>query len=241
MPHYLTFDLNWQTFHGDFLEIAPGLNLRHAPGHTPGLCILQVNLSESGTWIFTSDMYHVHENYEDNHPQGWLARDHDDWVRSNQMIHLKKDEALVSNGAKVYITGRRQETLNNAIKLYSNGPGSLHALAGDISRKTEVERLAREVEGKEPNGIHLLVNNAGIARDDSTKFSIVGAPNMEDPVSISKHYMNSPEDAWADTFKTNVTAAFYMSMAFLPQLAKGHRVVSGHTSSIVNVSSIAGK
>ena len=33
-------------------------------------------------------MYHVHENYDDNHPQGWLARDHDDWVRSNQMIHM---------------------------------------------------------------------------------------------------------------------------------------------------------
>ncbi|KAL9068318.1 MAG: hypothetical protein Q9157_006541 [Trypethelium eluteriae] len=156
-------------------------------------------------------------------------------------IGLMIAQALVSNGAKVYITGRRQGTLNNAIKLYSNAPGSLHALSGDISQKAEVERLAREVEGKEPNGIHLLVNNAGIARDDSTKFSVVGAPNMNDPLSISKHYMNSPEDAWADSFRTNVTAAFYMSMAFLPHLAKGHGVVPGHTSSIVNVSSIAGR
>ena len=71
---------------GDFLEIAQGLTLRHAPGHTPGLCILQVNLAESGTWIFTTDQYHIRENYEANYPQGWLARDHDDWVRSNQMV-----------------------------------------------------------------------------------------------------------------------------------------------------------
>lgn len=70
MPHYLKFNLNWKTFNADYLEIFPGLQLRHAPGHTPGLCIMQVNLKESGTWIFTSDQYHIKENYEQNHPQG---------------------------------------------------------------------------------------------------------------------------------------------------------------------------
>jgi glyoxylase-like metal-dependent hydrolase (beta-lactamase superfamily II) len=88
LPNYLRFNLNWQAFSGPFLEIAQGLTLRHAPGHTPGLCILQVNLEESGTWIFTTDQYHIRENYYDSHPQGWLARDHDDWVRSNQMIKM---------------------------------------------------------------------------------------------------------------------------------------------------------
>ncbi|KAF2460029.1 beta-lactamase-like protein [Lineolata rhizophorae] len=88
LPHYLTFDLNWQTFTGPFLELAQGINVHHAPGHTPGLCIMQVNLPDSGTWIFTTDMYHVHENFDDAVPHGWLARDHDAWVKSNQMIHL---------------------------------------------------------------------------------------------------------------------------------------------------------
>ena len=32
-------------------------------------------------------------------------------------------------------------------------------------------KLVKEVESKEPKGIHLLVNNAGIARDDNTKYS----------------------------------------------------------------------
>jgi glyoxylase-like metal-dependent hydrolase (beta-lactamase superfamily II) len=90
LPYYLTFDINWTPFSGDFLEVAPGLNLHLTPGHTPGLCILQVNLLKSGSWIFTSDMYHVRENFEDNVPQGWLARDHDGWVRSHQMIKLLK-------------------------------------------------------------------------------------------------------------------------------------------------------
>lgn len=100
MPHYLNFDINWKTFSGDFLEIAQGLTMHHMPGHTPGLCILQVNMPESGTWIFTTDQYHVRENYEDSHPQGWLARDHDDWVRSNQAIHLlaKRTKAKVILG-----------------------------------------------------------------------------------------------------------------------------------------------
>lgn len=56
-----TQELNWQPFHGEFYELAQGLQIRHAPGHTPGLCILQVNLAKNGTFIFTSDMYHVKE------------------------------------------------------------------------------------------------------------------------------------------------------------------------------------
>ncbi|EKG11432.1 Beta-lactamase-like protein [Macrophomina phaseolina MS6] len=113
LPHYLRFDLNWQTFHGDFLELAPGLNIHHAPGHTPGLCILQVNLQESGTWIFTSDMYHVKENYESSIPQGWLAREHDSWIQSNQMIKrlAKRTKANV-------VLGHCVETLAQ----YKNAP-----------------------------------------------------------------------------------------------------------------------
>lgn len=100
LPYYLSFDINWKTFTGSFLEIAQGLTLRHSPGHTPGLCILVVNMQQSGTWIFTSDQYHVRENYEDSHPQGWLARDHDQWVRSHQMIQMlaRRTEAKIILG-----------------------------------------------------------------------------------------------------------------------------------------------
>lgn len=79
-------------------------------------------------------------------------------------------QALVANGAKVYITGRRESALENAIKQYNTGPGSLHELQGDVSSKDECIRLAKEMEQKEPNGIQLLVNNAGVARDKNTQF-----------------------------------------------------------------------
>lgn len=85
-------------------------------------------------------------------------------------IGLMITQALVANGAKVYITGRRQEKLDEVVKQYSTGPGSIHALPGDISSKDDIKRLVKELEGNEKNGIQLLVNNAGIARDDNTKF-----------------------------------------------------------------------
>lgn len=149
-------------------------------------------------------------------------------------------QALQSNGAKVYITGRRQEVLQKTAKLYSTGPGSIHALPGDISSKDEVIRLAKEVEAKEPGGIQLLVNNAGIAKDNETRFSQKGQPDMTDAKAISEHFMKTTEDQWATTLRTNVAGQYYMSMAFLPLLAKGGSKTPGYSSQIINVSSISG-
>jgi NAD(P)-dependent dehydrogenase (short-subunit alcohol dehydrogenase family) len=52
--------------------------------------------------------------------------------------------------------------------------------------------------------------------------------------------LKSPPQSWADTFKTNVGSIFYMSMTFLPLLAKGGSKTPGYTSSVVNVTSISG-
>jgi short-subunit dehydrogenase involved in D-alanine esterification of teichoic acids len=85
-------------------------------------------------------------------------------------IGLMITQALVANGAKVYITGRRQEKLEQTVKLYGDGAGSLHSLVGDVSTKEGAVKIAEEIAKLEPEGIQLLVNNAGIARDDDTKF-----------------------------------------------------------------------
>ncbi|KAI1069312.1 hypothetical protein LB507_008563 [Fusarium sp. FIESC RH6] len=155
-------------------------------------------------------------------------------------IGLMITQALVANGAKVYITGRRTEVLEQTQKVYGDGPGSIHVLPGDVSSKDEAIRLAKEVGEKEPKGIHLLVNNAGIARDDETKFSSVGEPDMTDAQAISDHFLKTKPEQWAETLQTNVTGPYYMSVAFLPLLAKGRDAVPGYTSQIVNVSSISG-
>lgn len=49
--------------------------------------------------------------------------------------------------------------------------------------------------------------------------------------------MKSEPEHWAEAFQTNCTGGFYMSMAFLPLLAKGHAVIPGYTSSIINTCS----
>jgi NAD(P)-dependent dehydrogenase (short-subunit alcohol dehydrogenase family) len=63
---------------------------------------------------------------------------------------------------------------------------------------------------------------------------------MTDPEAISKHFLQSEDEQFMETFKTNVTGQYFMSMAFLPHLAKGRDVTPGYTSSVVNVSSISG-
>ncbi|KAJ8071990.1 hypothetical protein PM082_015548 [Marasmius tenuissimus] len=155
-------------------------------------------------------------------------------------IGLMIAQALQSNGAKVYITGRREEVLEETVQRYSTGPGSIHALPGDISEKDEAIRLAKELESKEPNGIHLLVNSAGILIDDDTEFSVNGQPDMKDAKAISEHFLKTKPEQWAQTMKTNVTGPYYMSLAFLPLLSKGGANTPGYSSQIINITSAAG-
>lgn len=82
--------LNWKTYSEEHIELFQGITLHLAAGHTPGLCAMQINLAQSGTFIFTTDQFHVKENYDAGQPQGWLARDHNAWFRSFQMIERLK-------------------------------------------------------------------------------------------------------------------------------------------------------
>ncbi|KAE8141396.1 beta-lactamase-like protein [Aspergillus pseudotamarii] len=88
LPDYLPLDgsLNWQTFNDSQLDLCTGITLHLCPGHTPGLCIMQVNLPQDGTFIWTTDQFHVRENYENNHAQGWLLRDHKSWMDSTNFV-----------------------------------------------------------------------------------------------------------------------------------------------------------
>ena len=155
-------------------------------------------------------------------------------------IGLMITQALVSNGAKVYITGRREEALNKVLEQYNTGPGKIIPLPGDISSKDDAKRLADEVASKESNGIHLLVNNAGIARDDNTRYSKAGKPDFGSAQAISDHFMQSEPEQWQDTFQTNLTGQFFTTMAFLPLLGKARDATPGYSPSVVNIASISG-
>ena len=49
---------------------------------------MQLSLKDSGQWLSTTDQYHIEDNYKLDAPQGWLARDHGDWHRSNQKLKM---------------------------------------------------------------------------------------------------------------------------------------------------------
>jgi NAD(P)-dependent dehydrogenase (short-subunit alcohol dehydrogenase family) len=63
---------------------------------------------------------------------------------------------------------------------------------------------------------------------------------MSDAQAISDHFLRTKPEQWAETLQTNVAGPYYMSVAFLPLLAKGRDATPGYTSQIVNVSSISG-
>jgi NAD(P)-dependent dehydrogenase (short-subunit alcohol dehydrogenase family) len=47
-------------------------------------------------------------------------------------IGLMITQALVANGAKVYITSRREEVLKKTEELHESGPGQIIPLVGDV-------------------------------------------------------------------------------------------------------------
>lgn len=49
---------------------------------------MQLNLRRDGTYLFTTDQYHIRENYEDAAPQGWLMRDQSAWLRSHEQVRM---------------------------------------------------------------------------------------------------------------------------------------------------------
>lgn len=72
LGHYLDLSLNWKTFDERTTDLFPGITIHHVPGHTAGLCAMQVSLSSGQTYVFLSDHAHVLDNYH-GQPQGWLG------------------------------------------------------------------------------------------------------------------------------------------------------------------------
>lgn len=71
-------------------------------------------------------------------------------------IGLEAAKQFLANGAKVIITGRNQEKLNAAKKLYPE----LTAVKSDVANADDAQLLFNKV--KELGGIDILYNNAGV-------------------------------------------------------------------------------
>ena len=114
-----------------------------------------------------------------------------------------------------------------------------YKLPGDATSKDEIKLLVSEVEKQESKGVHLLVNNAGIAQDDRSKYSN-GKLDIKSAQSISEHLWKADPSGWAATFETNITAQFFVAAGFLPLLVKAGENTPGFSPSIFNITSISG-
>lgn len=131
-------------------------------------------------------------------------------------IGLMATQALAANGAKVYITGRRAEVLDNAAKHHSPDQdrtgGQIISLGPcDVRKKEDLQRVVKELETKEKY-INLLVCNAGVAGPKAE-------PKQENAEDLKKTlWENESVEEWQQTMETDVTSVYFTTVAFLPLL-----------------------
>lgn len=145
-------------------------------------------------------------------------------------------QALAVNGAKVYIVGRTAEKLESVVKHHGqNIAGEIIPLVADISQKSEIARLVKEIETRE-KCLCILINNAGIQ----------GATQQTEAKSAAEMKKNLFDDEsatfedWETTYRTNVPQLYFMTTAFLPLLEAATKHHYGYSGCVINISSISG-
>jgi NAD(P)-dependent dehydrogenase (short-subunit alcohol dehydrogenase family) len=125
-------------------------------------------------------------------------------------IGLATAKAFADQGAAVFITGRREETLAAAVKTIG---GDVTGVQGDVSQLADLDRLYDAVQQKHSH-IDVVVANAG-----GGEFAALGA-------ITEAHYQQ--------TFDTNVKGVLFTVQKALPLLRDGGAVVL--TSSTTSIS-----
>ncbi|KAI0737735.1 NAD-P-binding protein [Daedaleopsis nitida] len=164
----------------------------------------------------------------------------EDWVcvvtGGGTGIGLMIAQAFANNGARVYITGRRPEALQTAVKTWGKSlahpRGQLIPMPADITNKASIDGLVKEIYKKEKH-VDVLVNNAGISKGTST---VEEGEKSAD--ALKKELWNEELSDWEETYRTNVIGYFFTSAAFLPLLSAAAR--EGHTGTVINVTSMSG-
>ncbi|KAG8167133.1 hypothetical protein KVR01_002822 [Diaporthe batatas] len=157
-------------------------------------------------------------------------------------IGLMATQALAANGAKVYITGRRTEALENAAKKhnpsFSTGGKIIPVGPCDVRKKEDLEKIVDDLQTKHGEKyINLLVCNAGVS---GTK----AEPEEVDASDLKKKlWDNESVEAWQSTFETDVTSIYFTTVAFLPLLQASLQPkgpLERFQPSVVTISSMSG-
>ncbi|KAF2794708.1 NAD(P)-binding protein [Melanomma pulvis-pyrius CBS 109.77] len=150
-------------------------------------------------------------------------------------IGLMASQALAANGAKVYITGRRVEALENAAKSHNPNDGGQIIPLGpcDVTKKSDLENLYSELSSKEKY-INLVICAAGIS---GTK----AEPNEEKATDLKeKLWSNETFEQWGETYNTDVTSVYFTTVVLLPLLQAGTETHGHLSASVIVISSMSG-
>jgi 3-oxoacyl-[acyl-carrier protein] reductase len=129
-------------------------------------------------------------------------------------------EALLAEGAKVFICGRDATTLQAALeKLRTAVPANVDGSAADVRNYEHCRKLIRAA-GERFGGLDILVNNAG-----------VGVFKPVDQLSV---------DEWDATIQTNLCGVFYCCHEAIPLMRKRGGGYIFNISSLAGVNPIAG-
>jgi NAD(P)-dependent dehydrogenase (short-subunit alcohol dehydrogenase family) len=121
-------------------------------------------------------------------------------------------QRFVADGARICITGRRQEMLDEVAQ--SLPGGTAVTCAGDVTRLEDVERMVETALGF-AGRLDVLVNNAAIDPGGTTIVDL-------DP------------ELWHRVLETNLTGPLYLMKASIPHM------IEGGGGSIINIASLGG-
>lgn len=125
-------------------------------------------------------------------------------------------QALLDNGARVYIASHKPEVCEAAAPEMSP-EGNCIAIPANLTSLAEIDRLAAELRKHEPK-LDILVNNAGAGW-----------------TQVIEEYS---EDGWDKIMALNVKAPFFLFRALLPQLKAAGSVPD--PARVINIASAAG-
>ncbi|QRV81176.1 short chain dehydrogenase [Ceratobasidium sp. AG-Ba] len=155
-------------------------------------------------------------------------------------------KGLASNGAKVYIGGRRKEVVDKAATEHSKDiTGKIIPIALDVTDKASIES-AVEIISNSDGKLDVLINNAGQVGPASRFFSNPSSEERKDTQTLGSSLFNNESfQGWADLFSINVSSIFFVSTAFLGLLEAATRAreasSGGWSASIINITSISGQ
>jgi len=121
--------------------------------------------------------------------------------------------ALAANGARILVTGRRSQPLDETVAEIRQSGGTALACPGDITVRADIEKIRDMVKG-EWGRLDILVNNAGSA--------------------MRKPFLETTMDEFDQMYRIDLRSVFEVSQVMVPFMQEGG------SGTIINIASILG-